>query len=110
MSDTGIADSGAMHIYIAHVAPHGTPDTTTTQVCVGTANGQVESSSATATLPIPQLQNDLPTTGYVMPSFTNTLIGIGPICDENFTVLFKKQDVTVFSPTGKPILTGWREQ
>ena len=45
-----------------------------------------------------------------MPTFTNTLIGIGPICDANFTVVFKKQDVTVILPEGEPILQGWREK
>ena len=45
-----------------------------------------------------------------MPTFVNTLIGIGPICDANFTVVFKKQDVTVISPESKPILQGWREK
>jgi len=110
MSDTRITDSDATHIYIAPIAPHGPPDTTTTQVYVGTANGQVMSSSATATLPIPQLQNNFPTTVYIIPSFTNILIGIGPIYDENCTVLFTKEDITVFSPAGKPILTGWREK
>ena len=44
-----------------------------------------------------------------MPTFTNTLIGVGPICDANCTVVLKKEDVTVLSPEGKPILQGWRE-
>ena len=44
-----------------------------------------------------------------MPNFTNTLIGVGPICDANFTVVFMKEYVTVLSPQGKPILQGWIE-
>ena len=44
-----------------------------------------------------------------MPIFTNTPIGVGPICDANFTVVFRKEDVTVLSPQGKPILQGWIE-
>ena len=66
--------------------------------------------SATATLPIPQLAEYFPTAGYIIPSFTNTLVGVGPICNADCTVLFTKQDVTVFSPGGNPILTGWREK
>ena len=62
-----------------------------------------------ATLPIPQVKADLPTKGYIMPTFTNTLIGVGPICDADFTVVFKKEEVTVLSPKGEPILQGWRE-
>ena len=45
-----------------------------------------------------------------MPSFTNTLIGVGPICDSDCTVIFTRQHVTVLSPKGKAILIGWREK
>ena len=55
---------------------------------------------------IPQLATHFPTKGYIMPSFTNTLIGVGPICDEDCTGIFTKKDVTVLSPKGKAILTG----
>ena len=48
--------------------------------------------------------------GYIMPTFTNTLIGIGPICDANCTVVFKKQGVAVISTEGKPILQGFIEK
>ena len=107
---TGIVDSGATHLYIAPNAPHGPLDTSATRIIVGTSNGQVATSAAKSTLPIPQLSADFPTTGYIMPTFTNTLIIIGPICDANCTVVFKKQDVTIISPEGKPILQGWIEK
>ena len=45
-----------------------------------------------------------------MPSFTNTLIGVVPICDADYTVIFTKKDVTVILPNVKAILTGWREK
>ena len=67
-------------------------------------------STATATLPIPKSAADLPTTGYIMTSFTITLIGVGPICNADCKVLFTKKDVVVISPEGKTILTGWREK
>ena len=54
-------------------------------------------SAEKANLHIPQLAADLPTKGYIMPAFTNTLIGVGPICDANCTVVFKKKDVIVLS-------------
>ena len=93
----GIVDSGATHLYISPNAPHGPLDIIASRIRVGTENGQVATSAAKATLPIPQFSADFPTTGYIMPTFTNTIIGIGPICDANFTVVFKKQDVTVIS-------------
>ena len=107
---TVILDSGATYFYIAPSVPHGPTNTIASQIIVVTATGNMERSLETATLPIPQLAADFPTTGYIMISFTNTLVGVGPICDADCTVLFTKKDVTVFSPGGKPILTGWREK
>ena len=103
-------DSGATYLYIVPNAPHGSLDTSAATIKVGTSNGQVATSAAKATLTIPQLEADFPTTGYIMPTFNNILIGVGPICDANCTVVFKKQDVTVLSTEGKPILQGWREK
>ena len=102
--------SGATQLYIAPNAPHGPLDKIAATFKVGTSNGKVATSAAKATLTIPQLAADFPTTGCIMPDFTNTLIGVGPICDANCTVAFKKQDVTVLSPEGKPILQGRREK
>ena len=76
-------DSGATHLYIAPNTTYGQLNTNAKKIRVGAANGQVAISTAKATLPIPQLAADFPTTGYIMPTFTNTLIGIGPICDAN---------------------------
>ena len=64
----------------------------------------------TATLPIPQLAADFPTTGYIMPSFTTTLVGVGTICYAECTVLFYKHDVILFSSGGNNILIGWVEK
>ena len=60
---TGIVDSGATHLYIAPNAPHGPLDTSADTIKVGTANGQVATSAAKATLTIPQLAAEFPTTG-----------------------------------------------
>ena len=87
-----IVVSGATHLYIAPAAPHGPPDKNAATIKVDTVNGHVEKSSAKATLPMPELTADFPTTGYIMPSFTNTLIGVGPICDAKCTFVFNKKD------------------
>ena len=95
---TGIVDSGETYLYIAPNAPHGPMDTSAIRIRVGTANRKASTSISKATLHIPQLAEDFPTTGYIMPTFTNTLIRIGPIFDANCTVVFNKQDGTVISP------------
>ena len=101
---TGIVDSDATHLYIATNSPYGQLNTTAKKIRVGTANVKVAISTAKAMLPIPQLAVDFPTTGYIMPTFTNTIIGVGTICDANFTVVFRKKNVTVMSPDSNPIL------
>ena len=95
--DTGIVDSGATHLYITPSAPHGPPNTIAATISVGTENVQVENSSSTDIIPIPQLAAYFPTTGYIMPSFTNTLVCFGPICCADCALVFTKQDVTVHS-------------
>ena len=82
----GIVDSGAIHIYIAPNAQYVKMDTTGKQIRVGTANGQVANSTDMATIPIPQVNAYLPKKGYIMPTFTNTLIGVGTICDGRHNV------------------------
>ena len=85
-------------MYIAPNSPYGEMDTIEKQIRVGTANGKIASSISTAKLPIPQLNADFPTKGYIITTFTNTPIGVGPICDANCTVVFWEEDVTVLSP------------
>ena len=95
---TGISDTVASHLYIATQAPHGPPKSSAMKLQVLTSNGRVVSSTATATLPIPQCGNDIPCEGHIMPFFTNKLVGIGPICDSGCTVMFTEHDVTIFLP------------
>ena len=44
-----------------------------------------------------------------MPGFQENLIGIGPICDADYSVTFTKYTVIICSPKGHTVLTGWRE-
>ena len=47
--------------------------------------------------------------GHVMPSFTNSLIWLGPFVDMGYTVVFTATSVLVVHPDGHSILDGWRE-
>ena len=44
-----------------------------------------------------------------MSGFQENLVVVGPMCDANRTVTFEKHAVNIYSPTGTPIITGWRE-
>ena len=107
---TGIVYSGATHLYIAPSTPHGPPDTSAATISGGTANIKVKKSAVKATITIARLESDFPTTGYIMNSLTNILIGVGTICDADCKVVFMKKYVTALSPKGKAVLTGWREK
>ena len=45
-----------------------------------------------------------------MPQFHHNLMGIGPLCDHGFRVIFEETSVTVFSKENTFLLTGYREQ
>ena len=81
-------------------------DTHAPSITVGTATGHVQQSTATAEINLPQLPSAFPKTGHIMPGFKHTLMGVGPICDADFQVLFSKYLVKIFGPDGKVILTG----
>mgnify|MGYP000179479062 CR=1 FL=1 len=44
-----------------------------------------------------------------MLGFHENLVGIGPICDTKYSVLFTEDAVHILNPTGTVVLTGWRE-
>ena len=65
--------------------------------------------ASTYDIAIPQLPSEFLTTGHVMPGLQDNNVGVGPMCDANYTVTFTKNAVNIYSPTGTPIITGWRE-
>jgi hypothetical protein len=106
---TGIADSGANGFYFAPGAPVTNHDQTAPTVGVRVANGHPERSVAQATLAsVPSLPPSA-MQGHIMPSFTHTLIGLGPFADLGCKILFTKTAVTVYHPDGHPILARWRD-
>ena len=73
------------------------------------ANGRAERSIASATLAsVPSLPPSA-MQGHVMPSFTNSLIGLGPFVDMGCTVVFTATGILVIHPDGHSLLDGWRE-
>ena len=109
MASTGIADTGATNIYYAPDAPLLKLYPSSPRVHMGMANSHMAFSSAMSGAAIPQLEHNFPTTGYFIPNFKHTLVGIGPISDAGCKVTFSAQDVTLFAPNGRSIITGWCE-
>ena len=44
-----------------------------------------------------------------MPGFRENLVGIGPICDSDYSVTFTKDTVSIYSPKGHRVLMVWQE-
>jgi hypothetical protein len=106
---TGIADSGTSSFYFAPGAPVTNHDSNASSVGVRVANGRPERSVACATLAlVPSLPSSA-MQGHVMPSFTRTLIGLGPFANLGCKIIFTKTAVTVYHPDGHPILARWRD-
>ena len=71
---------------------------------VGNASREAQRSSSTCEMAIPNLPEDLPVSGHVMPVFQEILVGIGPICDAEYSVKFTKNAVIIYSPKGNRVL------
>ena len=70
-------------------------DLSAPKVNVGTATVHTQRSTGTGELKLPMLPSDFPVTGYIMPGFKHTLIGVGPLCDTDCTVTFTRAAVIV---------------
>ena len=81
-----------------------------TPIQLGTASGEIQQSSSTFELAIPNLQENFPVSGRVMPGLQENLIGIGPICDADYSVTFTKDTVIIYSPNRHRVMRGWREK
>ena len=76
---------------------------------VGTVSGESQRSYSTCELAITNLPEELPVSGHVLPGFQENLVGIGPICDADYSFTFTKDAVSIYSPKGHRVLIGWRE-
>jgi hypothetical protein len=105
---TGIADTGASGIYFTKHAPVNHRNTFAHSIRVGTANGTIARSSASAQLKLTNLPPSA-CQGHVMPSFTRIFFGIAPLCYANLTVIFTKNDIKAINQAGATILKGWHD-
>ena len=108
-NQTGIANSGANGFYFTLDVPVDDYDPTAPIVGVRVANGNPARSVARATLASVPALPPASMQGHVMPSFTHTLIRLGPFADQGCTIVFTKTAVNVYHPDGYPILSGWRD-
>ena len=102
---TGIANTGASGVYFAPNAPVAAPS-----VGVQVANGPPGWSVACATLASAPSLPPAAMQGHVMPSFSHTLIGLGPFADPGCRIVLTKTAVSVIHPNEHSILEQFPEQ
>ncbi len=73
------------------------------------AKGRAKCPIASTTLALVPSLAPATMRGHLMPSFTNSLIELGPFVDTGHTVVFTATGVSVIHPDGHSILDGWRE-
>ena len=95
-SYTFIVGSVFSHPYIASEATFQNSNPTSPRVCLDSSNGCIEQSASTDNLTIPQMIKSFHTNEHIIASLNHTVVGLGPIFDANFTVIFSKKDATVF--------------
>ena len=110
ISHTGIVDSGASGFFFTNDAPAANRNQQASSIGVCLANGLAARYIASSSLALVPSLPPAAMQGHVMPSFTNTLIGLGPFVDMGCTVVFTATGVLVIHPDGHTVLEGWREK
>ena len=106
ITDTSISDSGTRVIYITPSAPCTDINTVAPPINVGTASGTRYISTASSNLELTTLPVQ---DRHIIPGFQHKLVGIGPLCDHRWKVLYKKHTVYILDEASKVLLQGWRE-
>jgi hypothetical protein len=72
-------------------------------------NGATMDSTHTASLDIPELSATA-AVAYVFPSMANnSLLSVGQLCNEGYSVTFTIENITIFNKIGKEILKEIRD-
>ncbi len=106
---TAIADTGASDHYFTDKAPLLHVDTTAPTTTIRTATGEFKTSTGTAVLAIPSLPSIRARSGHIIPGFTNNLLSLRKLCDDDCTAYLDKNILEVKNKQGTTILKGKRE-
>jgi hypothetical protein len=103
---TAIVDSGCTGHFLLVNAPCQHKVKSQNPLRVHLPNGNTMDSTHTASLSIPELSKAA-SIAHVYPGMANhSLIPVGKLCNEGYTVTFRIDSVTIYSASGKLILKG----
>jgi hypothetical protein len=82
---------------------------TTNPLTVRLPNGQTMKSTHTAVVDIPELSKAV-TAAHIFPAMeNNSLLYVGQLCDEGYSLLFSINEVTILDSTQKILIKGSRD-
>jgi hypothetical protein len=107
--DTAIVDSGCTLIVLFINAPCRNKTKYINPLQVRLPNGATMDSTHTESLDIPELSATA-AVAHVFPAMANkSLLSVGQLCNEGYSVTFTIDNVTIFNNIGKEILKGNRD-
>jgi hypothetical protein len=107
--ETAIVDSGFTGYFLLVNAPYLNKVKSQNPLTVRLPNGATMESSHTSVLEIPEL-NAAASIVHVFPGMANhSLLSVGQLCNEGYTVTFKNASVTICDPQEFQILSGARD-
>ena len=95
--NTALVDSGAISIFLIEYAPKKNVNPDAPHIKIGANAGSPIISAATCYVSLPELPLDFPTAGHVMKGFNENLVGIGPIFDAKYSMLFNDESAMIIS-------------
>jgi hypothetical protein len=108
-NETALVDSGCTGHFLLSNAPCLNNTLASNTLTVRLPNGQTMKSTHTATLDIPQLSK-VTKAAHVFPAMeNNSLLSVGQLCDEVYSVLFRTDGVKILNEKQKIIMKGPRD-
>jgi hypothetical protein len=105
-NETAQVDSCCTGHFLLSKSPCLNNTLTSNQLTVSLPNGQTMKSTHTATLDIPQLSK-VAKAAHVFPAMEkNSLLSVGQLCDEGYSILFRTDGVKILNEKQKIIMKG----
>jgi hypothetical protein len=108
-NETSLVESGCTGHYLLSNTPCLNKKVTSNPLTVRLPNGQTMESTHTAFLDIPELSKAA-SAAHIFPAMeNNSLLPVGQLCDEGYSVLFSISEVAIMDSKQKSLMKGSRD-
>jgi hypothetical protein len=108
-NETALVDSGCTGHFLLPNAPCLDKKVTTNPLTVRFTNGKTMKSTHTAVLDIPELSKAATAVHIFAAMENNSLLSVGKLCDEGYSILFSINEVTIMYSTQNIIMKESRD-